>query len=254
LVRVRKKAALAAFRKGLRALLPSIAPLLAALLLSPAFLSAQDRPQEEAVAWSDELQRIGRQLAVEEYEAAEAASLELAWKFADQIVGGQGAEMLLAITSTYRALAVAGQGRGEEAIWHWQVAQQLFPQVEQLDLSQFGAMAGFLRMHPPRERRSGGEAERQGTFVPPARRDSPPPEFPDGRAFRGLQVDVTVQVVVGVDGRPREPVLVESSGEPSLVWSALEALLNWRFEPGRRDGEPEPSLYTLTVSFVVPRE
>ena len=189
------------------------------------------------------MQRIGRQLAVEEFEEAEAASRNLAWEFADEIVGGQGAEMLLAMTSTYRALAVAGQGRGEEAIWHWQVAQQLFPQVVQLDLGQFGLYGRLPEDAPAETELLGRRSERQGSFVPPSRLESPPPEFPDGRALRGLQVDVTVQVIVGVDGRPREPVIVESNGEPSLVWSVLEALLNWRFEPGRRDGVPEASLY-----------
>ena len=99
-----------------------------------------------------------------------------------------------------------------------------------------------------------GNTGRPGVFEPPTRIESPLPEFPDGRAFRGLQVDVVVEVVVGIDGVPREPLILESKGEHTLVWATLEALQRWRFEPGRRDGVAEPSLFKLTTSYVVPSE
>lgn len=223
---------------------------------SPAAVAqAANDPTE---AWRRELLRIGRQISAEEFEAAESAAIELAGEMADQIVGGAGAAMPLAMVTTYRALAVAGQGRRAEAIWHWQVAQQLFPQVSEIDLAAFGPVGGFLAVHPPRADPHRRPLDRTGEveagFVPPRRLESPLPDFPDGRAFRGLTVDVVVQVVVGVDGLPRQPLILRTNGEPTLVWATLEALREWRFEPARRGGEPEPALYRLTASFVVPSD
>jgi TonB family protein len=205
--------------------------------------------------WQNQLQAIGAALIDGKFVAAEQASAGLADVMADQIVGGVGADLLFGITTAYRAAALVGQGRIEQGVWHWQVAQQLFPQVAEIDLARFGPDAAILAEHPPRvpraENANSGSGS-GGAFVPPRRVESPLPRFPSGRALRGLKVDVVVQVVVGVDGRPREPVILDSRGEVTLVYSALDALSRWVFEPGRRDGVAEPALYKLTVTFVVP--
>lgn len=215
-------------------------------------------PQEApgtAAEWQARLRAIGERLLAEDWTWAERETTRLVGEMTEQIVGGAGTDLLLGVATTYRALALAGQDRGAEAVWHWQVAQQLFPRVADLDLARFGMQAEALAMHPPRQdaprdRPSG--PPRDGEFVPPRRIEAPPPEFPAGRAFQGLEVDVVVQVIVDVDGRPREPLIVDSRGELTLVWAALEALRQWRFEPATRYGVAEPSLYKLTVSFVVP--
>jgi TonB family protein len=216
--------------------------------------------QEAVAGWQAELRDIGRELLSEEFESAEHRALAVSQEMIDTIAGGVGADMLLGMATTYRALAVAGQGRGDEAIWHWQVAQQMYPQVREIDLARFGPMGAFLRMNPPRgpsdepDATQPGAPDPDGEFRPPTRIESPLPDFPNGRAFRGLRVDVVVQVVVGTDGVPSQPLILESEGEATLVWSTLEALRKWRFEPGRRNGEPEASLYKLTASYVVPTD
>ncbi len=211
--------------------------------------------QDPAEVWRQRLLEIGSDLLAGEYSRAESLSAELGREMADTIVGGAGADLLLAMTTTYHALALAGLGRGEEAVWDWQVAQQLYPRVAEVDLTRFGSTGAFLSMHPPRTPVRDSEASpRTGRFEPPVKVDAPLPEFPDGRAYRGLAVDVVVQLVIDVEGRPREPLILEAEGEPTLVWSTLEALKRWRFEPARRDGEPEAALYRLTASFVVPAQ
>lgn len=156
---------------------PSSLALLACLLivlaafLRPAGSEAQDRARGRLESWQRALQEIGRELLAQLWEKAERWSIALADEMADEIVGGVGADLLLEMAASYRAVALVGQGRIEEGIWHWQVAQ---------------------------------------------------------------------------------PLILDSRGEVTLVWSALEALHAWSFEPGRRDGVAEPTLYKLTVSFVVP--
>jgi len=225
------------------------------LWLCSAVLSSQERAAGLVDGWQRELRRIGAALMQGEFVAAEEGSVALGDEMADHIVGGVGADLLFGITTAYRAVALVGQGRIEEGVWHWQVAQQLFPGVAEIGLERFGPDAARLAQHPPRVAQ-GMDASRQrmaaGTFVPPRRLESPRPRFPSGRALRGLKVDVVVQVIIGVDGHPREPLILDSRGETALVYSALNALSRWVFEPGRRDGVPEPALYKLTVSFVVP--
>ena len=216
---------------------------------SPAQQDSGGRPEE----WRSRLLGIGDRLLAEEWVQAEKQAVALASEMAEQIVGGSGVDMMFGMVTTYRALALSGQQRHDEAIWYWQVAQQLFPQVKELDLSRFGPWAGALQLHAPRQPGIKSDLSDQGgEFVAPRRLSSPTPRFSSGRAFRGLEVDVVLQVIVGVDGRPSQPLILESRGEPTLVWAALEALREWTFEPASRDGVPEPVLYKLTVSFVVP--
>jgi TonB family protein len=235
----------------------AIRRLLAAALLSfcPVCTAAQEGTAGPMEDWQNQLRAIGAAVIDGKFAAAEQASAALANVMADQIVGGVGTDLLFGITTAYRAAALVGQGRIEEGVWHWQVAQQLFPRVAEIDLAHFGSDAAILAEHPPRvpqqESTAPGVAS-VGTFVPPRRLESPLPRFPTGRALQGLKVDVVVQVIVGMDGRPREPVILDSRGEVTLVYSALDALSRWVFEPGRRDGVAEPALYKLTVTFVVP--
>ena len=228
---------------------------LALVGLCPLRTMAQEAAASPVEAWQDELRGLGAALIDGQFAVAERSSAALAEAMADQIVGGVGTDLLFGITTAYRAVALVGQGRIEEGVWHWQVAQQLFPGVAEIDLARFGPNAALLAEHPPRVPRGESAAPRDGssgTFVPPRRLESPLPRFPSGRALQGLKVDVVVQVVVGTDGHPREPVILDSRGEVTLVYSALDALSRWVFEPGRRDGVAEPALYKLTVTFVVP--
>jgi protein TonB len=222
-------------------------------VVSVAALPAQQEEPGGTADWQQRLVAIGDLLNEGRWYTAEQEAGGLSRAMAEQIVGGAGADLLLGVATTYRAVALAGQGREAEAIWQWQVAQQLFPGVAQVELARFGPEAAALAGYRPRRPASGsGEQARPGQFEPPRRLDSPAPAFPPGRAFAGLKVDIVVQVIIGVDGRPRSPLILDSRGEVTLVWAALEALSTWTFEPATRDGVPEDALYKLTVSFVVP--
>ena len=58
-----------------------------------------------------------------------------------------------------------------------------------------------------------------------------------------------VQAVVGEDGRPRDPLILHSAGELTLVCATLDKFRLWRFEPARRNGTPVSVLYNLTMTF-----
>ena len=57
-----------------------------------------------------------------------------------------------------------------------------------------------------------------------------------------------VRVVIGIDGTPQEALIVRGLGL-GLDEMALEAINQWRFKPGTRDGQPVPVAATIEVNF-----
>jgi TonB family protein len=54
--------------------------------------------------------------------------------------------------------------------------------------------------------------------------------------------------IVGPDGRPRSLQVARSLGM-GLDEKAVEAVRNWRFEPGKKGGVPVPVLINVEVDF-----
>lgn len=68
--------------------------------------------------------------------------------------------------------------------------------------------------------------------------NNPAPVYPQ----RSLQLRetgvVTLRILVGSDGLPKEVILEKSSGFDRLDQAALAAMPKWKFVPGKRDGKP----------------
>ena len=69
----------------------------------------------------------------------------------------------------------------------------------------------------------------------------------DARAER-IQGSVLISVVVGADGIPHD-LSVARSLDPRLDRKAIEAVLQWHFAPGTRQGEPVAVRATIEVNF-----
>lgn len=78
----------------------------------------------------------------------------------------------------------------------------------------------------------------------------PPPDYP--AELRRKRVEGTVYVVFVVDknGRVMNPT-VQSSTHPALEQAALQAVRRWRFEPGRRRGQPVQFKMRVPITFSV---
>ncbi len=210
--------------------------------------------------WSKRLEKIHRQLEAGSWTAARRASGELADEMALRIIGGGNSSQVLARVITYRAVAYAGLGKREEALWYWQVAQNLDQNLRAGALfPEFGSAGAFLER---RSLRRPGEppADLAMPFAPP---DDPkitppvplsvsPPRAPHGLALEGWYADrMRIEVLVDAGGRIRSPVVLE--GEmPVKIYLGLEALRRWRLEPPRAAGEPVATLLSLD-EFTVPR-
>jgi TonB family protein len=86
------------------------------------------------------------------------------------------------------------------------------------------------------------------TETPPKAIYSPQVEYTDQARDAKLEGICTVSLVVGIDGKPSNVVVVKKLGM-GLDERAVEAVSHWKFEPGRRDGKPVISRLKLDLQF-----
>jgi protein TonB len=77
---------------------------------------------------------------------------------------------------------------------------------------------------------------------------NPEPEFSEEARRAKYQGIVMLQLVVDADGTPRNIQVTRSLGM-GLDEKAIEAVSEWRFEPGRKNGHPVPVLINVEVDF-----
>ena len=88
---------------------------------------------------------------------------------------------------------------------------------------------------------------RQGVTAP-KQVYAPEPEFSEKARKAGEQGTVTVSLIVGTDGKPRD-VTVSCSSAPDLNENALDAVKSWKFEPGTAHGKPVMVEISVEVQF-----
>ena len=79
---------------------------------------------------------------------------------------------------------------------------------------------------------------------------APDPEFSEEARKAKFQGTVVLWLVVGPDGRTHEVRVFRSLGM-GLDEKAIEAIRQWRFEPGRKDGIPVAVQVNVEVNFRV---
>jgi TonB family protein len=74
------------------------------------------------------------------------------------------------------------------------------------------------------------------------------PEFSEKARELWEQGTVTISLIVGTDGKPRN-LKVECSSAPDLNENSLAAVKEWRFQPGTKDGKPVMVGVSVNVDF-----
>jgi TonB family protein len=78
------------------------------------------------------------------------------------------------------------------------------------------------------------------------------PEYPLAAKKAKLQGFIVVQMVLDKDGIPRAPAVLEMApGCEELAAAAVDAVLQWRYEPAKLDGEPVAVYFTVNVKFAL---
>ena len=94
----------------------------------------------------------------------------------------------------------------------------------------------------------GGPYRVGGGVTAPRAIFSPDPEFSDQARKAKYQGTVVLWAVIGADGRTHE-IRVQRSLGMGLDEKAIEAIRQWRFEPGRKDGIAVAVQVNIEVSF-----
>ncbi|MGA3210762.1 MAG: energy transducer TonB [Terriglobales bacterium] len=94
----------------------------------------------------------------------------------------------------------------------------------------------------------GGAYQVGGGVSAPKMIYAPDPEFSDEARKAKYQGTVTLAVVIGPDGRVHGVEVRRSLGM-GLDEKAVEAVKTWKFEPGRKDGQPVAVIVNVEVNF-----
>jgi protein TonB len=86
-----------------------------------------------------------------------------------------------------------------------------------------------------------------GDVKPPRLVSTVLPIYPAMAKTAGIQGSVVIQTSVEKDGSIKDSKVV--SGPPMLRQAALDALRQWKYQPGTLNGEPVPVEITVTIQF-----
>jgi TonB family protein len=86
------------------------------------------------------------------------------------------------------------------------------------------------------------------SITPPKLIHKVEPEYTKAASKAHIQGTVVLTLVIAADGKPRD-IRVRTSLDPGLDQKAIEAVQQWQFAPGRKDGEPVAVTSTVEVSF-----
>lgn len=101
----------------------------------------------------------------------------------------------------------------------------------------------------PRVSAPAGDAAAETTDPKELVKANRPPVYPADSKREGQQGKVIVRVRIDADGRPTESSIRSSSGFKSLDNAAQEAVMSWRYVPGKRNGVPEPMWFNVPINF-----
>jgi protein TonB len=80
---------------------------------------------------------------------------------------------------------------------------------------------------------------------------NPKPQYPVTSKRLGEQGQVIHSVLIGVDGLPISAQLVKSSGFDRLDQAAYNAVMRWRYVPGKRNGVPAAMSFNVPINWVL---
>ena len=79
--------------------------------------------------------------------------------------------------------------------------------------------------------------------------NNPPPSYPAISKRLGEQGRVVVRVLIDEKGLPQQAELQTSSGHARLDQAALNAVMSWRYVPGRKAGRAQAMWFNVPITF-----
>lgn len=205
--------------------------------------------------WARKLDALAEDLARGDIPAAERGARRLAKRAVKRVAFENELQNVIGLALLLEARALFAKGEQDLAMWTWQIAQLMTPELRSVALGEFGDAGRFLDGDP----RVGDPAyhrEWQGKPLESYGGDgelTEPETISRGRpglsGGTGKGSFVEVGAIIDLEGNVRRPYLITFTGRPEQVLEGLNALWDWRFEPARRGGEPVPLLFRLSLSM-----
>lgn len=205
--------------------------------------------------WRADLKQADKKLRAQQWQDAGKKAQRVANEMVDNVGTGIEAAHSLAVATAILAIAEAGLGHPDEAEWLWDSALNLDPSIARTDVSGYGPAAAELRKRSlrtaePAELRH-GDKNIEGVERPLIVHQTQP-DYPEAMRRLGVGGAVVISSIIGTDGRPRQPLVLDTQGGgPALKYVALDTLRQWRFEPAKQGGKPVAVAYVVTVNFKV---
>lgn len=215
-------------------------------------LAASVHGQTAADQWGKEIDRSAAHLKAGEFDRSLKISERVLRQMIDQLGRGDAATRLFGTVLTHKALALAGLGRNDDAIWHWHTVLTLYPAFEKSDLSLAGEAGAFLAANsePRKPMNAKGDAgPLPAEFKVPVVLKKVKPKFPRGAHYFGSEGLLVVSVMIRTDGTVTAPVVRKALPAPTLSYVALEAIRQWQFRPATKNGEPIEVQFDLTINY-----
>ena len=227
--------------------------LLVLLLFVSPFASAA--PTDTGARWREQLAGSGDALKAKQFTKALRIVERVLADMHARLGPGDPAKEILGIAVTHKALALAGTGKKEEALWWWHIVVSMYPAFAQSDLSAFGEAGAFLaanRELPKIDHLPNFEdppIDLPGVTAPRPRIWNRKPEFPRGVAWFGIEETLVIHAVIRRDGTLTWPRVIKGASAPTLIYATAEALRTWKFTPAKQDGVPVDSVFELVANY-----
>jgi protein TonB len=88
-----------------------------------------------------------------------------------------------------------------------------------------------------------------GNIRAPRKTHNVPPVYPPRMVEAGLEGQVSVEAVIGVDGRVVRARPSTVQAHPDLAQAAVDAVRQWRFDPTLLNGAPVEVVMSVSVNF-----
>ena len=158
--------------------------------------------------------------------------------------GQKGKSRELAFCLALQGLAELQLKLDREALWHWESAQVLFPALHADLMHSYSELTKVLDSTPLRSydsavewlRAEGKLAEGEGV-VPPRILERITAVTPRRKPTALVGETVSVEYLVDPEGRVQTPKVVGAVPSDLAVFTVLQALMSWRYEPAKLDGQ-----------------
>jgi TonB family protein len=204
--------------------------------------------------WHERLAESSTHLKRGEFEKALKIASSVTGQMVEYLGPGNEPAKALGIALTQKALALAGLGRQDDAIWTWHTVLNIYPSFARSDLSAFGEPGVFLKSHLLDDDLPDLSESLIPLSIEPRVIKEVQPKYPWGaQGFNGSGY-LILEAVITKDGTVTSPRVVTEMPHPTLIYAALDALHLWRYEPGVRRGKPVDVPLKVTVHFELKSE